>query len=166
MGLCRRDKRARCSLFNILVVKQQHQLQETPVQWDGFIFLKCRTQIPVVYWVDPTCLHPAESDRLNMASVMEFGETVRVCRDTPGVLQLHSAFLYMYKDSLSCTTGWAHICKKGVVYTVRIFPFFLFNGLVHFFSACQWIRADRRLCQGGNSRDFCWEMIALHCYSY
>lgn len=81
-------------------------------------------------------LHPAESDRLNMVSVMEFGETVCVCRDTPGVLQFHSAFLSMYKDSLSWTTVWAHICEKknGVVYTVRIFPFFLCNGLVHFFS--------------------------------
>lgn len=41
----------------------------------------------------PTRLHAAESDRFNMASVMEFGESTGACRDAPGLLKRHSAFL-------------------------------------------------------------------------
>lgn len=96
-------------------------------------FLKCRTQIPVVQSVDPTCLHPAESDRLNMASVMEFGRVCLQghtgCVTVPLCLSLHVQRLPLMHHSLS-----SYLQKNGVVYTVRAFPFFLFNGLVHFFS--------------------------------
>lgn len=166
MGLCRQDKRARCSLFNILVVKQQHQLQETPVQWDGFIF-------PKVPHTD-TC---GAVSRPNMSSSswewqVKHGVSNGVWRDcvclqghtrcvtVPLCLSLHVQRLPLMHHSLS-----SYLQKMELFTQSERFLFFFLMGLF-IFSACLWIRADRRLCQGGNSRDCCWEMIALHCYSY